>query len=319
MYLLGILVGLFPDIDSIIYSPTNPLLHITYHRHFTHSFVMMPLLSALIVFIWHRKLIPWKEFLKYWFIVMAGYASHILLDLCTSYGTQAVWPVNNDRFAWDFVSIIDPLVTFPALFFLILGIKLKKRWLSGLATIWVCFYVGIGSYQHYRAEQLQRELSVVRGDHMEKHRVMPTLANLIVWRSLYLSENIMRADGIRLPLFGSATYKKGKRYDHLNRAEFDKYLMTVPTGDLERFNEAYETFNWFADGYLGVIDKNPFIMGDMRYSLVTNKFKPIWGIGLIPNSPDPVVWERYTEGRRERLDEFKKEVFEGPGYQTLSK
>ena len=42
-----------------------------------------------------------------------GYATHGLLDSCTSYGTQLFWPFSDVRVAWDTMSIVDPLFTVP--------------------------------------------------------------------------------------------------------------------------------------------------------------------------------------------------------------
>ena len=42
---------------------------------------------------------------------VVGYLSHILLDACTSFGTQVLWPLTDRRFAASIVAVIDPVVT----------------------------------------------------------------------------------------------------------------------------------------------------------------------------------------------------------------
>ena len=40
---VGFLAGLAPDLDALIRSPTDPLVFLEYHRHFTHALAFIPL------------------------------------------------------------------------------------------------------------------------------------------------------------------------------------------------------------------------------------------------------------------------------------
>lgn len=42
----GALGGMAPDLDILIRSAEDPLLALEYHRHFTHSLVMIPIIGA---------------------------------------------------------------------------------------------------------------------------------------------------------------------------------------------------------------------------------------------------------------------------------
>ena len=66
-----------------------------------------------------------------------GYATHGLLDSCTSYGTQLFWPFSDERVAWDTMSIVDPLFTIPLLVFVIAAARTQRQWLSWLACGWM--------------------------------------------------------------------------------------------------------------------------------------------------------------------------------------
>ena len=49
---LGMVGGMAADLDILIYSNTDPLLFLTFHRQFTHSFIFIPvggLIMALLV------------------------------------------------------------------------------------------------------------------------------------------------------------------------------------------------------------------------------------------------------------------------------
>ena len=116
---IGFLAGLAPDLDVLIRSSNDPILFLEYHRQFSHSLFFIPfgsLIVALLIF----PLVKKSTSLKTVYIAsFLGYATHGLLDACTSYGTQLFWPFSSERVTWNNISIVDPLFTIPILFFLV--------------------------------------------------------------------------------------------------------------------------------------------------------------------------------------------------------
>ena len=89
---VGWVGGMLADADIFIRSESDPLLNVEYHRHFSHSLVFIllgGLICAGLLWIFLRRLIGFRELLLY---ATAGYATAGLLDACTSYGTQLLWP-----------------------------------------------------------------------------------------------------------------------------------------------------------------------------------------------------------------------------------
>ena len=85
---IGFLAGLIPDLDVLIQSSTDPILSLEYHRQFTHSLFFIPfgsLIVALLIFPLVKSSMSLKTV---YFASLLGYATHGLLDACTSYGTQ---------------------------------------------------------------------------------------------------------------------------------------------------------------------------------------------------------------------------------------
>ena len=87
--MLGALAGMAPDLDVLIRSGTDPLLFLEYHRQFTHSVAFAPI-GALVVATATLCLIKssFKTFIERYWICLAGYFSHGILDATTTYGTQ---------------------------------------------------------------------------------------------------------------------------------------------------------------------------------------------------------------------------------------
>ncbi|ETX08911.1 MAG: hypothetical protein ETSY2_02580 [Candidatus Entotheonella gemina] len=141
---LGCVAGLAPDIDVFISSPTDPLLFLEFHRQFTHSLVFIPfgaLICSAMFYLAVRQYLSFKE--TFWFCLL-GYATHGLLDACTTYGTQLFWPFSTYRVAWNNVSVIDPLLTVPALILMIAAIVKVRVNYARMAFAWtilICYWV----------------------------------------------------------------------------------------------------------------------------------------------------------------------------------
>jgi len=112
--------AIFPDIDVF----AGPLAHnslalITWHRNITHSLVVLPLWAIVLALLtrWLAARIRWPAPSTSILIGIyaAGLASHIFLDLLTSFGTMVWSPLNYSRPAWDWVFIIDLTLTSLAL------------------------------------------------------------------------------------------------------------------------------------------------------------------------------------------------------------
>jgi inner membrane protein len=107
--LAGALFAVLPDIDYF-YIFWDRLAFIRYHRGFTHSLVALPLLALAGALI-GRVLGGPRWFRPLFLLGLLVLASHLLLDLATSYGTQILSPFSRRRFSLDWVFIIDPYVT----------------------------------------------------------------------------------------------------------------------------------------------------------------------------------------------------------------
>src|ERR1700719_3398627 len=113
---------------------------LNHHRGFTHSFLGIPLVAAVVVafiyLLWRlrgRKTrnpnLPPRWGLLFAFACLAG-LSHLLLDFTNNYGVRPFWPLSERWYSWDIVVIVEPALlvaltlglTLPALVALI-----KKR------------------------------------------------------------------------------------------------------------------------------------------------------------------------------------------------
>ncbi len=267
---IGFLAGLAPDLDVLIRSSTDPLLSLEYHRQFTHSLFFIPfgaLIVALVIFPLVRRSLSLKTVYVASFL---GYATHGLLDACTSYGTLLFWPFSNERVTWNNISIVDPLFTIPILVLVVTAIKTRKRLFSFLAIVWMTFYLSLGFVQYDRALSAATELAHSRGHNPERLTLKPSFGNLILWKSIYQHKERFYVDAIRT--VKTSTWCSGESvrvFDyqyHLPNLEKD----SQQSKDIERFR-------WFSQDYLG-FDSEKNLVTDVRYSMIPNQIAPMWGL-----------------------------------------
>lgn len=298
---LGFLAGMAPDLDVLIRSSNDPLLFLEYHRQFSHSLLFIPIGGLLTALALHWLLGKrWR--LAFWQTALfctLGYATHGLLDACTSYGTQLFWPFSDARFAWQIVSIIDPLFTLPLAALVLLSAIKRRPAYARLALVWGGLYLALGAIQHQDARQMGESLALSRGHQAERLEVKPSFGNILVWKVLYEADGRYYVDAVRAGLA-----PKVYPGESVPKLDLTRDLPWLKTGmqhakDLERFR-------WFSDDYLALDQKHPTRVIDVRYSLFPNEIDALWSIELskeaAPNAH--VRFLTHRQNARERLKDL---------------
>ncbi len=278
--LVGALAGMAPDLDILIRSADDSLLALEYHRHFTHSLFFIPIggsLCGLLLFLVFGRL--WKINLTTFMIWgCVGYATHGLLDGCTTYGTRLLWPLSDTRFAWDLVPVIDPLFTLILLLITVFTIKNGQRFLAYLAISWICLYFSLAAFQHQRAIDIAISLAESRSHTIHRIHAKPSFGNILLWKTIYESNQRFYIDAVKPGLI-SATVWNGESIDKLNLERDFSWVkpQSQHYKDIERFRA-------FSDNFLAVNPQYPNQIADIRYSLLPHSINPLWGIKLFPNA-----------------------------------
>jgi len=279
--IIGALSGMAPDLDVLIRSSEDPMVFLEFHRQFTHSLIFIPfgaLLCALAFYPllrsnWFRHKWPAAKlsFLQTYLFSFLGYATHGLLDACTSYGTQLFWPFSTERFAWNTVSIIDPLFTLPVLALVLFAAYRKNVRYARFAFAYAVLYLSLGLVQHHRAEAAVFELAQQRGHQVERVQVKPSFGNRHVWKLIYEYDGRYYVDAVKLLL--KTEYITGSSIQKLDVKRDFPWLPadSQQAKDIERFR-------WFSDDYLAVSGHNPNLIMDVRYSFLPNRINSMWGV-----------------------------------------
>lgn len=273
---IGAVGGMVPDLDVLIRSSEDPLLFLEYHRQFSHSLLFIPILGSLVglllfaCFRHHWQITPGQSIL--W--ATLGCATHGLLDSCTSYGTQLLWPFSDYRVAWDIISIIDPLFTLPVIAAILLAIKFHSRRWTLVGIAWAAFYLSIGIVQHHRAVAAGEALAQSRGHTPVDIQAKPSFSNLIIWKVIYDSGDRFYVDAIK-PGGTEYTIHEGSAIDKL---DIRRDLPWLPSDSQQRRDIA--RFAHFSQGYIAVDPDDPLRIIDIRYSMLPQEIDPLWGIAL---------------------------------------
>ena len=185
--LWGAICGTLPDLDVLI-PFTDAVADFTFHRSFSHSVIMLALLTPLVVWL-IRKIHPADaDHRSGWYaLVYLAFLTHVLLDSCTIYGTQIFWPLSDYPMTGGSIFIIDPLYTLP----LIAGViavavarrNLRKAYRFNLAMLALStLYLGWSFTAKFHAQGIAREELARQGI---EYRQVVTLAspfNTILWR-----------------------------------------------------------------------------------------------------------------------------------------
>ena len=271
--LIGALAAMAPDVDVFMPSFGDPTAEWVYHRSLTHGLIVIPLggLLCALPFLLSARFKPYR-----WAVIwaaMIGYASHTMLDSLTNYGTQQLRPFADTRVTWDAMPIVDPLYSL----ILIVGLCLMSRWAKAVrwSLALSLLYVAFGFWQHQRAEQVQQTLLTMRHQQATQARVLPMPGWLIFWRSLYIADGKVHADGIQLPWFSQPQVLSGHSAEVITL----NALPAAAQANAETVRR-FKVLEWFSGGYLAAVDGLPNTIGDQRLTGAIETLNPLWGLQL---------------------------------------
>lgn len=299
--ILGFLSGMAADLDVFIRSASDPLLFLEYHRQFTHSLIFIPFGGLICALVLHQLFSRRHqiELKKTWFYCTLGYATHALLDACTTYGTQLLWPFSDARIAWNIISIIDPIYTLTLAALLLTAYISKNRKFAVFALVWVVSYPLAGLIQRERAIDGAQLLAATRNHVPTELTAKPSFGNLLVWKTVYEVDSHYYVDAVRagidIDVFSG---------DVVEKLELDRDFPWLIAGSQQALD--IDRFRWFSNGYVAKDPDNSNRIIDIRYSMVPNEISALWGIELSRGAKkeNHVVYKTDRDASEAKIDQF---------------
>ena len=257
--LAGAALGTLPDLDVIAINAftDDPVERMVRHRGFSHSLLVLPVLGAML-WAWLRTrggrvaeaAGPW-----FWAIQLV-LITHPLLDACTVYGTQLLWPLPVRPVMWSSIFIIDPLYTV----WLLLACLLAWRWHEDAAArraliaglLLSSLYLGFSFYAKWQVERVaERTLTRMQLGDAPRFSV-PMPFNTLLWRVV-----AMTPDG----------YVEGDRSLVADRGDmrFQRYPSDTINLQLLRSHPPVRRLQWFNHGFMKAEQRDgQLVISDLR-------------------------------------------------------
>ncbi|THB72056.1 MAG: metal-dependent hydrolase [Desulfobulbaceae bacterium] len=258
----GAVIGTIPDLDIIVYPLLDSVQRLYWHRGESHS-VFFILLGALLTG-WVLQQIIHRHRISY-YSVFAGcfliYATHVLIDVYTVYGTQLFAPFSRYGYALGNMFIIDPLLTLPLLLSISAALVSPSRASgiinSGALFIVICYSIWSLLIQSYADKQFQQAL-VKMNVVASRNLTSASPLNTLLWR--HVAET---PDGY---LFGY--------WSILDQPEREIVFYHIPRNEQAtasfRQSRAFAVVDWFSKGWWIALET-----GENRVKIVDIRFTEI--------------------------------------------
>lgn len=255
--LWGAIIGTLPDLD--VFVPLGDAVrNFTYHRSVTHSLLMLLLATPLMVWLINRIHPSLYEHRARWAVmVYLVFATHVLLDSFTTYGTQIFWPIVTTPVGWSTIFIIDPLYTLPLLIGVIAALVMTRtsdrgHLLNHYGLIVSTLYLSWTFVAKFVVDQrFESEIEAQNIRH-EKVFITPAPFNTLLWRAV-----VMDADGYYEAYYSLMDGSGEVRFNHYPSDE----SLLVGIED----SWSVQRLQWFSRGIYSVsLRQQDIVISDLR-------------------------------------------------------
>ncbi len=183
----GALLGTLPDLDIVI-PMADPVDAFTRHRSWTHSVFVVTLAAPLFAWLARRIHPATREHGRGWLaLVLLVFWTHVLLDACTVYGTQLLWPLPFAPASWSLIFVIDPVYTLPLLVGIVGAWFGRARWNRVGLALSTAYLLWCGAAK-WHVESVVHGQLVTEGRADALVLTTPSPFNSLLWRVVVMGE-----------------------------------------------------------------------------------------------------------------------------------
>jgi inner membrane protein len=308
--LFGAIGGTIPDFDVIIGNLffANEIDQIAFHRGFMHSILFAFIASLVIGFLVFELYNSGKRKgttnIKDWiWLFFLSIFTHPILDSFTPYGTQLFLPFSNYRVAFNTISVVDLIYTFPFLICMIGTLFFKRynpkriRWTKAgiyISSVYMLLTIGNKIYVDTIFKKSFDEAAIS----YKRFSAQPSIGNNILWYGVAESEQFYHVGFYSL-------LDTHNRMDTIYTLSKNHDLLDINHPDIK-------TLRWFSNQYyrfsktdsLGLIE---YI--DLRYPF------------LNPKNPNSALFTfpLVKKGERYDISDFRNRKIDSSGFTNFWK
>lgn len=255
--LWGAIAGTLPDLD--VFVPLGDVVKdFTYHRSASHSLFVLALLTPLLAWLVTRIHPDTRSLYRRWMLaIYLVFATHVLLDCLTAYGTQIFWPLTSLPVALSSVFIIDPSYTLPLLVGVVCALVMTRDSNRGhlfnrYGLILSSIYLGWTLVAKAVVESGFRDALAEQEIAYERIFTTPAPFNTLLWRAV-----VRHDDG----------YYEGyySLFDGDNDIRFQPYSSRDDLLDEIADHWPVQRLRWFSRGFYSVSERSgDIVISDLR-------------------------------------------------------
>ncbi|MCG8637912.1 MAG: metal-dependent hydrolase [Desulfobacterales bacterium] len=252
--------GLLPDLDVLI-PLGDAVKDFTYHRSASHSLLVLALLTPLVVkgiLKCHPKTTSHR--MRWHVLVFLAFATHVLLDCLTVYGTQIFWPLPVPPVMWSTIFIVDPVYSVPLIGGVIAAFVLSrdKGWGHTVNTACLaisCIYLTWTVAAKVHVGHVVKQSLLQQGIQYNRFLTVPTPFNSFLWRVIVI-DDLTYHEGV-YSVFDTSRNLVFKSYSN------DRHLLR----GLDH-HWPVKRLQWFTQGFYSVLDNaDDIIIRDLRMGM----------------------------------------------------
>ncbi|MBI2901160.1 MAG: metal-dependent hydrolase [Planctomycetes bacterium] len=179
---VGVAAAVLPDIDYALFV-AGPGAYYCHHRETTHS-LLGGIAMATIVAVLANAATGRKAFAAFWGVAVAGFLSHLVLDVLTPFGTLAFFPFSDRRLAGDVLGLLDPWLSLIVFAATAIGFSPRHRAraaLFGLALV-VGYVGGLVGVRQLAVARTREEAKGIQG--VRRIEVLPVPMLPFAWHGI---------------------------------------------------------------------------------------------------------------------------------------
>lgn len=260
--LWGATIAVLPDLDVFI-PYDNDLDSMTFHRSWTHSWLIHTAVSPLLALI-AQRFDKTFSFTQWFLVIWLALVTHAGLDALTVYGTQLFWPLMPPPISGGSVFIIDPSYSIPLLAgFLAILLAPRKAFshkIMRYGFVFSCLYLvwgyGMQQWMENQAKQALAQQNIA----YTQLQASATAFNTLLWRFVVVDDNY---------------YYEGFKsiFESTKAFEFKRYNRGGELIEQTQHLAAYQRLNWFTNGLFKLEKQgDDIVASDLRMGMEPSYF-----------------------------------------------
>ncbi|MDX1906869.1 MAG: metal-dependent hydrolase [Bacteroidia bacterium] len=183
----GAIVSLIPELDRLAVFFGGEVAGLVLRQTVTHSLLIAVLLAPVMGHAINRLYRGQYAQARDWaWLVWWVWVVHLMLDACTVWGPQLLYPMSTYRLSLGILSALDPLLITPVLIWLLIALRAaqtsaNRRLWNGIGLVLAGAYFALSLANRAAAESIFKAALHNTGRSTQRYIVAPTPSNTLYW------------------------------------------------------------------------------------------------------------------------------------------